>query len=124
MLAKLFQEFHPIGAAPKHAVVDTRSSHKKRIETTYRPDGLELFGILKPLLPFIVCLVASRPADFISSPESRISRRRSCTSWAVDDLWSRSMAFLSLKSMSALSPNHSSTDDLKASCRIVGMSDR
>ena len=28
MLAKLFQEFHPIGAAPKHAVADTRNSQR------------------------------------------------------------------------------------------------
>ena len=81
MLAKLFQEFHPIGAAPKHAVADTRSGHKKC--TTYRLDSLEIFGILMPLFPFIVCLVVPMPAGFISSPESRISRRRSCTSWAL-----------------------------------------
>ena len=38
MLAKLFQEFHPIGAAPKHAVAHSRKSKDKRIKTTYHFD--------------------------------------------------------------------------------------
>ncbi len=44
MLAKLFQEFHPLGAAPKHAVADMRSSQEDRTGTTYHLDGLEGFG--------------------------------------------------------------------------------
>jgi hypothetical protein len=37
MFAKLFQEFQPIGAAPKQQVVaETRNSHEKRIKTTYQ----------------------------------------------------------------------------------------
>jgi hypothetical protein len=35
MLAKLFQEFHPIGAAQKHAVADTANSNAKRTRATY-----------------------------------------------------------------------------------------
>ncbi len=45
MLAKLFQEFHPIGAAPKHAVADTRSSQEDRTGTTYHLDGVKLCAI-------------------------------------------------------------------------------
>jgi hypothetical protein len=58
MLAKLFQEFHPIGAAPKHAVADARNSQKKRTKTKYRLDGLDLFGILEASFPFIVSWLA------------------------------------------------------------------
>ncbi len=46
MLAKLFQEFHPIGAAPKHTVADTRSSQEERMETIYHLDGFDALGSL------------------------------------------------------------------------------
>jgi hypothetical protein len=35
MLAKLFQEFHPMGAAPKHAVAEAVSRNAKRTSATY-----------------------------------------------------------------------------------------
>src|SRR2546423_9900638 len=35
ILAKLFQKFHPMGAAQKHAVADTASSNAKRTGARY-----------------------------------------------------------------------------------------
>ena len=39
MLAKLFQEFHPMGSVQKHAVAETASSNAKRTRATYHGCG-------------------------------------------------------------------------------------
>jgi hypothetical protein len=44
MLAKLFQEFQPIGAAAKEAVAETRSSNAERTPTPYHRIGFDREG--------------------------------------------------------------------------------
>src|ERR1700751_4940567 len=76
ILAKLFQEFHPMGAAEKHAVAEAASRNRKRTRARYH----------RPLLGRIRTTMANRR---LSRSSSRIPLQATAISRKLPVLLSR-----------------------------------